>query len=50
MAVVLPTSLMAQDSARAMLHNDGGTWVKWKFRAQILSDFHAPPGTDSEGK
>jgi hypothetical protein len=27
MAVVLPTSLMAQDSARAMLHNDGGAWV-----------------------
>jgi hypothetical protein len=27
MAVVLPTSLMAQDSARAMLHNEGGAWV-----------------------
>ncbi|MFZ0954007.1 MAG: hypothetical protein WAN17_17170 [Candidatus Sulfotelmatobacter sp.] len=27
MAVVLPTSLMAQDSARAMLRNDGGAWV-----------------------
>ena len=27
MVVVLPTSLMAQDSARAMLHNDGGAWV-----------------------
>jgi hypothetical protein len=27
MIVVLPTSLMAQDSARAMLHNDGGVWL-----------------------
>ncbi|MFZ0868968.1 MAG: hypothetical protein WAN06_20135 [Candidatus Sulfotelmatobacter sp.] len=27
MAVVLPASLMAQDSARAILHNDGGAWV-----------------------
>jgi hypothetical protein len=27
MAVVLPGSLMAQESARAMLHSDGGTWV-----------------------
>ena len=27
MVIVLPTSLMAQDSARAMLHNDGGAWV-----------------------
>ncbi len=27
MVVVLPTSLVAQDSARAMLHNDGGAWV-----------------------
>jgi hypothetical protein len=27
MAVVLPTSLMAQDSARAMLHSDGGVWL-----------------------
>jgi hypothetical protein len=27
MVVVLPTSLMAQESARAMLHSDGGVWV-----------------------
>lgn len=27
MVVVFPTSLIAQDSARAMLHNDGGAWV-----------------------
>jgi hypothetical protein len=27
MIVILPTSLMAQDSARAMLHNDGGVWL-----------------------
>jgi hypothetical protein len=27
MALVLPTSLMAQDSARAMLHSDGGVWL-----------------------
>jgi ferric-dicitrate binding protein FerR (iron transport regulator) len=27
MIVVLPTSLIAQDSARAMLHNDGGVWL-----------------------
>jgi hypothetical protein len=27
MVVVLPTSLIAQDAARAMLHNDGGAWV-----------------------
>jgi hypothetical protein len=27
MAVVLPTSLMAQDTARAMLHSDGGVWL-----------------------
>jgi hypothetical protein len=27
MVVVLPTSLMAQDSARAMLRNEGGAWV-----------------------
>jgi ferric-dicitrate binding protein FerR (iron transport regulator) len=27
MAVVLPMSLAAQDSARAMLHSDGGVWL-----------------------
>jgi hypothetical protein len=27
MIVILPTSLMAQDSARAMLHNEGGVWL-----------------------
>src|SRR5271155_5126101 len=27
MAVLLPTSLIAQGSARAILHNDGGAWV-----------------------
>ena len=27
MAVVLPLSLTAQDSARAMLHSDGGVWL-----------------------
>ena len=27
MIVILPTSLMAQNSARAMLHNDGGVWL-----------------------
>jgi hypothetical protein len=27
MVVVLPVSVMAQDSARAMLHGDGGVWV-----------------------
>jgi len=27
MIVILPTSLVAQDSARAMLHNDGGVWL-----------------------
>ena len=27
MLVILPVSLMAQDSARAMLHNDGGVWL-----------------------
>jgi hypothetical protein len=27
MIVILPTSLMAQDSAQAMLHNDGGVWL-----------------------
>jgi len=27
MVVVLPTSLVAQDSARAMLHDDGGVWL-----------------------
>jgi hypothetical protein len=27
MMVILPTSLMAQDSARAMLHDDGGVWL-----------------------
>ncbi len=27
MAVVLPLSLNAQDSARAMLHSDGGVWL-----------------------
>jgi hypothetical protein len=27
MLVVLPTSLMAQDSARAVLHDDGGVWL-----------------------
>lgn len=27
MIVVLPTSLMAQESARGMLHSDGGVWL-----------------------
>ena len=27
MVVILPTSLVAQDSARAMLHDDGGVWL-----------------------
>jgi len=27
MIVILPTSLMAQNSARAMLHDDGGVWL-----------------------
>lgn len=27
MIVILPISLMAQDSARAMLHDDGGVWL-----------------------
>jgi len=27
MIVVLPASIMAQDSARAMLHSDGGVWL-----------------------
>jgi hypothetical protein len=27
MVVILPTPLMTQDSGRAMLHNDGGTWL-----------------------
>ena len=27
MIVVLPTSLMTQDSVRAMLHDDGGVWL-----------------------
>ena len=27
MAIVLPLSLAAQDSARAMLHSDGGVWL-----------------------
>jgi hypothetical protein len=27
MLVVLPTSLMAQDSPKAILHNDGGVWL-----------------------
>jgi hypothetical protein len=27
MIVILPTLLMAQDSARGMLHSDGGTWL-----------------------
>jgi ferric-dicitrate binding protein FerR (iron transport regulator) len=27
MIVILPTSLMAQDSGRAMLHSDGGAWL-----------------------
>jgi hypothetical protein len=27
MIVVLPMSMMAQDSARAMLHSDGGVWL-----------------------
>jgi hypothetical protein len=27
MMVVLPASMMAQDSARAMLHSDGGVWL-----------------------
>ncbi|MGA7442150.1 MAG: hypothetical protein WBW02_17425 [Candidatus Sulfotelmatobacter sp.] len=27
MIIILPTSLTAQDSARAMLHNDGGVWL-----------------------
>jgi len=27
MVVVLPMSLMAQESARAILHNDGGVWL-----------------------
>jgi hypothetical protein len=27
MIVILPASLIAQDSARAMLHNDGGVWL-----------------------
>jgi|SRR5580658_612761 hypothetical protein len=27
MIVILPTSLIAQDSARAMLHDDGGVWL-----------------------
>ena len=27
MVVILPTSLVAQESARAMLHDDGGVWL-----------------------
>ena len=27
MIVILPTSLMAEESARAMLHSDGGVWL-----------------------
>jgi hypothetical protein len=27
MIIILPASLIAQDSARAMLHNDGGVWL-----------------------
>jgi len=27
MIVILPTSFMAQDSTRGMLHSDGGTWL-----------------------
>jgi hypothetical protein len=27
MIVIIPTSLLAQDPARAMLHNDGGVWL-----------------------
>jgi hypothetical protein len=27
MVVILPTALLTQDSGRAMLHNDGGTWL-----------------------
>ena len=30
MIVILPTSLMAQNSAGAMLHNDGGVWLNGK--------------------
>ena len=51
MAVVLPTSLMAQDSARAMLHNEGGAWVNGNLAPTSSTIFtHDVVRTQKENK
>ncbi len=39
MIVILPTSLMAQDPTRGMLHSDGGTWLNGSQAPLIAAVF-----------
>jgi hypothetical protein len=51
MVVVLPTSLMAQDSARAMLRNEGGAWVNGSPAPKSSAIFmHDSVRTEKENK
>lgn len=51
MVVVLPTSLMAQDSTRAMLRNDGGAWVNGNPAPKSSAIFvHDSVRTEKENK
>lgn len=51
MLAVLPTSLMAQDSARAMLHDEGGAWINGSPAPKSSTIFlHDSLRTEKENK